>query len=318
MLRSLPEKNYFWKINAGELIADLLLIAYSVFFSKYLFEGEGFFHSSGHFTILSIYLVMMMFIPWYLGFILARFEEFYKEKRIVTIAAWVFVLVGLFVVVFFFIIMFHTGLFEETTETDSATELLGWFSIFFIVLGPMMGIGGMMASKELIRDGKIGESMNFLGAMLAITLSIFFLCWWGFTMDPDYFSNELVEFLAFGGIFIGSCFAGVIVTGLVMAAFHGIGWVLDKLKIMRQALFMAEILFPVVIISALVVWNEFGIHYIKEVVGRDAGLFTLIIALTITGFLPFRIISLFTPPVKGINIIIGLTALGFYLFSLSK
>jgi hypothetical protein len=64
------------------------------------------------------------------------------------------------------------------------------------------------------------------------------------------------------------------------------------------------------IIASLVFWNELIDHRLDEVSSGERFVFLLL-----TGILPFRVLLIFNPPMRFLNLLAGIASLAFFLYS---
>jgi len=307
--RAYFDKNFFWRINVSELIADAGLILFSIFFSRYCFRDVDILHSLRPWQFMSIYAIVVLTLPWYLGYIYAFFEEYYGKvmMRIILIT---FIIIVLVVLIYMIRIMFSLHWMDDDAKPDQMENIMGMFSLFLLVLGPMMCIGGFVAGKDDSEPAKKASDNDAspTAALMIIVLAIAFLVWW--SSYPAVQNHGWLEIL----IFFGSSFAAVIVFGIYLA----IVTFLKKMGVYAYLSKFAATMFPVFIVCILVLWSDIDQHFIMEDFGNGGqmSLKYAILTLSIAGFIPFRLIMLFQPPLRFINMAIGIGAFLFYMYSI--
>lgn len=316
--KSVPAKRryfdeaFFWRINVSELIADAGVILFSIFFSRYLFKEADILHALKPWEIMGLYAVVVLTLPWYLGYMYAIYEEYYSKFVMRTIMV-VFIIIVLFVLVYMVRIMFSSGQMDDNAPADTITTTTDIFSLFLLVLGPMMSIGGLVAGKDdcdTIRKKDTDDDASPTAALLILVLAIAFLAWW--VSIPAVQNHGWLALLAY----LGCAFPAVIVYGLFL-------WFksfLRKMGVYHSLARLAGYLFPFFIIVILILWSDIGQHFIIMDFGNGGKMSFkyLLLSLSIAGFIPFRAILLFQPPLRLINIAIGIGAFIFYLYSISS
>jgi hypothetical protein len=77
-------------------------------------------------------------------------------------------------------------------------------------------------------------------------------------------------------------------------------------------------IFPAVFIASLfIVWNEYMISFLRATDIGSAGVSAVITTLCFNGFLPCRIALLSAPPVRPVNVAVGIIALITYIAGLA-
>jgi hypothetical protein len=107
---------------------------------------------------------------------------------------------------------------------------------------------------------------------------------------------------------------GLIFIGIMM----GLKNLLEKARLWRPLVHVFETVFPFAIVTVLMLWNEIGMNLVGTWFGLEAGetsVHTLIFTLTLTGFVPFRLVLMFAPPPRAVNILIGLAAFAWFVFA---
>src|SRR6185312_11590877 len=248
------DRNSFWRINVAELIADAGLIAFSIFFSKYLFnESDIVFHRLEPWKIMGLYVIVVLTMPWYMGYLYAIYGRFYS-KPVMKIVLWSFVFILFVILVYIIRILFSLDWMSNTKSDGSITDFMGTFALFMLVLGPIMSIGGFNAGHDdLSPPGKkLSDEVSATGALMVVVLNIAILIWW---CNIPYVNQHGWLFIL---AFIGSSFAAVIVFGIVL----GIKMLLKKMGIYGLLAGFGQTAFPFFIITALILWSDIGQHYI--------------------------------------------------------
>ena len=294
----------FWKMDWKGLPVDCALIIFGIIFSNGYFSNR-FFTEIAPGKLLVIFLFVVIAVSWYMGFILARYQVYYSRK-INIMARWVFGITGITLLGY---LMAATFPLLNTPDSDKTGTSLAMFATFFLVLGPFFGIGGWMTGDRILKmesdekpkNNELGADEMFYVVMVAILTSIAFLIR---TSQCDFVQQSSWSFFWFILIFIGAAFAGVFAIGILMA----IKWMLVKIGIYYRLAFIFETSFPLFIISSLIFWNEIQRHYLSGINPTE-----YLGILFFTGILPFRFLLIFNPPLRMINLLIGIASFIFYI-----
>lgn len=301
-------KNVFWSISWSHLLADLSLIVYSFFFSRYFVNHTDVGETISPLVLLFLYVIVVFSLPWFLGYMYVVYAVFYSSF-IKQIVKWIFIVITLFTLVYLIGVMSHV--YPSGNDPSSNLDSIGFFILFLLVLGPMMGLGGLAAGYGEFRTDKLKDEASVTTVLISIVIAIALLVWACQKIDLSS-RNIFLQYLLMFLIFIGASLGAALFIGLMMLIKTG----LEKINAYDKLSLLAQNLFPFFIVSTLVIWNEVGLRLIVDTFGdthEKISLTLLLISLTFTGLIPFRIIMLFAPPLKAINIFIGLVAFTFYI-----
>ncbi|MBN1523176.1 MAG: hypothetical protein JW904_01730 [Spirochaetales bacterium] len=119
------------------------------------------------------------------------------------------------------------------------------------------------------------------------------------------------------GIFLLSIIAAVL--ALVVSGFVMMLWIafyeaaVKKVRVLD--IFITKLLVPFILLGILVAWeNIYLVSSAKEFGENNIG--WVIFALFFTGIIPLRLIMMFKPPLRILNIIIAVAAFAFYIYSI--
>lgn len=304
------DKTLFYQLSIPDLLCDILLIIFSFFVSDELFSNSGLFIGLKSWQIIAMYCVVVLTLPWYLGYIYGRNSAFYRPE-IIKIFRWVFILMTIMVLVYLVRLLFSTG-WEDMENMKGIDEFMGAFAIFLLVLGPMMCLGGAASAYQSFSpDGDESKKFNpdksaNTWALLMLVLAIAFMI---------YFTGAFQE-KAGDWIIIVAYLGGPIAAVLVFAAFILFLTLLEKIGLYRYLAIIAQNTFPLFIISVLVFWSGIAIHFMISDFGDAEGKIStsaMIFSVLASGLVPFRIIMLFNAPIRMTNIIIGILSLGYFM-----
>ncbi len=305
------DSRYFWKISYSELLADAGIIAFAFYFSQFFFKENNILTIIKPWQLIGLYAVVALTLPWYLGYLYAHWNKYYK-KIVNKIVKWFFIAIVLASLVYLMVLAMSVP-WDDLHKTDKITENFAMFAMFLLVLGPMMCIPGFMAGEadceQPEKDGSDINDPSVTSVMMIVVLAIGFMIWWA---NADYTQKHSWLILP---IYIGACVAAVIVFGIYYALLS----LLKKMGIYKILTRFAQYLFPLFIVTVLILWNEIGMRLLLS---SDKNAYAsisfgrLIFLITVSGFIPFRLIMILTPPLRLINLLIGVLAFVLYLYNI--
>ncbi len=307
-------REVFYSINIRDLFIDILFVIFSFSISTEFFSEGGLFDSLKTWQILAMYCAVVLTLPYYLGYLYIH-NSAYFSKTVMKIQLWVFILITFVVLVDLVRLTFNLEDIEEPKHDVSG--FFAVFSMFLLVLGPMMciagGIRGYREFSKIKEDEYKFNSDNFAstGAFFIIILAIAFMIYF-----IGLFPDDKGGLAAVVGMFAGP-FAAVIVFGIIMGFFT----LLDKIGLYKPIVKLSSGLFPLFIISVLVFWSGVNLHFIHNDFANASGKIpagSMIIAVLLSGLIPFRIITLFNPPWRISQIIIGILSMGYFFYRLAQ
>ena len=136
------------KIDIPLLITDLLLIIFSAFVSRYLFNDMDIIHHWPSWQLQALYAITMLIVPWYMGYQYGIISGYYKQA-ITIILLPILVLTILAMDIYMFRILLSV---MGTMDKDKASFITGIVSIFIMIIGPVMGIAGYSESKKVLNE----------------------------------------------------------------------------------------------------------------------------------------------------------------------
>jgi hypothetical protein len=310
------DKNYFLKLNAGTFIVDALVLSFVFFISKRIFGDQEILQTIPPRLNLGLYFIIVLTLPWHLGYLCSKFNAYYGETvKIIVII--------IFSIVVFFTLLNIFPLFEKIELTDGKkgnawTELMGKFSMLLLFVGPAIGYAGLKSGMEdfaptIPKDtiGIVKPGFKFeLKAYFVISVA-FFIGLGMFFLDKFSFAeNNLSKII-------------VILISLVLGFFVMLFLLIIKIKIAqlkkyKPFVLFAKTFFPALIVLAMMFWNQNNLAMYNEILNANHLRYSgtpYFIMLLITGYIPYRIILLFTPPLNLINISLGIITLAIYIHS---
>lgn len=305
-------KQLFYTIHIPELLADLLLIVFSFFVSHELFSETGVFESLDPWQISAMYCVVVLTLPWYLGYVYVRNSAHYN-KVVMKVFLWIFILMVLMILVYLIRLVVN-GNFEESNDLSGPDEFTTGFAMFLLVLGPMMCMGGVASAQQSFApegsDAKKFDPNNMMGtgALLMIVMAIAFMVYFAGLFPADSNWGAVLAY-------IGGPFASVLVFLLFLGFLH----LLDKIGIYKYLAIIAQNSFPFFITTVLVFWSGVAIHFMQTDFTNESGELSkggMLFSIFVSGLVPFRIIMMFNAPLRIVNIGIGILALAYFFFQM--
>ena len=278
---------------------DMMLIVYSVFFSKLLYANSSNVFSTSPVYMYIFFILLCMFMPWYMGIIYARYRILYGVIAAV-IPFLVMILVMIFLVSFLFAFNEQTLQQIEITRKAKAVYIASALLMSFYMVRAFYV--GYKTEKDMLQGNSFdieneeylrlfffsfGISVSFIVAMIFFAQKIE-------VHDHSVLSNVGIMLLILAG-------------GLVTA------WLAIKMLTRLQTYF------PIFIIALLICWNgiiECMLVELMKLTNTGPDRTILVIFLTMMGVIPFRIVLLFSPPLRGINLLIGIIAMTCYIYFL--
>lgn len=291
--------------HLGTMIADLILmITGGVFFlggNKVGFQGES------PTEIILMFLAVICVVPWYMGYLFQYFQSYSKTFQLII--KWTFGIIILALVIF--LVISFMPLIEEKKEPTSAENFIMAFGMFFLVLGPMMIIGGYVDGQSI--DSSRDRTKPYLNpaytvVMGIVTLSILYLILIVGWFDPHWEGNVsfLVILLAF---FLGPLAA--ILTFLPIIIFGKWLAKVDTLRVLPHLVFFA---LPIITFNVMIWWNDIVLFNLSGLwQNGHPSVGQIIWSMILAGIIPFRIIMLLKPPFKWTGLFFGLIAIGLYI-----
>lgn len=304
----------FFGFSIQALLIDLLFIAFSFLISDEFFSNEGLFDKLKTWQILAMYCAVVCMMPYHLGYVYVR-NSAYFSKPAMKVQLWIFILITAMTLVN--LIRLVIGIDDIENIKNDVTGFFAVFSMFMLVLGPMMSIGGAMQARDEFSNSKEdfekfnSDSFGTMGAFMIMILAIAFMVYF-----IGLFPQEHSGWAAVAGMFLGPLAAVI-----VMAFYMGFLTLLSKIGVYKYLRLFSINAFPFLIIAVLVFWSGVTIHFMYSDFGNAHGkvpLLAVIFSVVISGLLPFRLIMMFKPPWQLSNMIIGFATLAWFLYSIVK
>jgi len=223
-------------------------------------------------------------------------------KRIIQVAI-IFTILPM--VVFLIISMLHLITYSVEMELTTMGSFLSIYGLFFIVLGPLMMIGGYDTSKRHHLREKSEELMGDLNSsMILVALCIGLVIFVILVLPRDV--GGVLSFLMYAGSgLLAILVAMVIVFSLVYLR----NKFLAKGNRFERYIRAHNIVIPMVIMLTFIFWNDIVISYFNNFSNV-----ALIASLFFCGIVPFRIIMALTPPFSWLSLTIGICSIGVFLY----
>lgn len=305
------DKDVFFRFSVREILVDILFVTFSFFISDSFFEESNFFTELKSWQVVAMYGVVVLTLPYYMGYIYERNKSYYT-KPVMKVYLWIFILMTLMILINLMRLVFKI-MGDSDNFLHDANGFTAAFSLFLLVLGPMMCIGGAMTAQSELQT-KEGEELKFnpdrfaaSGSFLLITLAVALMI---------YFIGLFPEGSG-GWVVIVGYLGGPIAAVIIFGLFMGLLSLLDKMGVYKCLVVIAKTTFPFFIISVLVFWSGIIIHFMKTDFANPSGHLSvgaIIFSVCISGLIPFRIISILNPPWRLSNIIVGLLTMIWFFY----
>jgi len=307
-------KDIYFKIYFPDLFADILLLVFSFFISHELFSERGLFVRLQPWHISAMYSIVTLTVPWYLGYLYVHNKSYY-EKGIMKLLLWLFCIMVVMILINLIRLVFKMEGIMDPEFMNNPTGFTAVFSMFLLVIGPMMSIGGGMAAddeKDEIKNGPTkfdpsNASVTGVFAILIIAIAAMI-----------YIIGQFGEG-AGGWVVIVGFLGGPLVAVIVYGIFLKLIMLLDGLGIYQYLKLFATNSFPFFIIAVLVFWSGVAVHFMMEDFANSAGRLSrggMLFALCVSGLIPFRIFMMFNAPLRLINIIIGICTVAYFIIQM--
>jgi hypothetical protein len=240
-------KELFYKISYPELLVDIVLILFSFYASHILFSKTGIFFFLSSSQIATLYLILVLTLPWQLGYTYAKNSEYYSKP-----VMHIFLCVLIFMVLSIMIMVLRLVFPGNGYEGDSLTTI-GWLTFLFVAIGSLSPFGGAYSysaradytrNEEGSLEFDIEIITNPRSAYLVIILTIILLVNFIKLIGPGS-----------GLLFVLSFLGSPVLAMLGVAIFNYLLVLLDKMGVYRYLVVLARNVFPLFIITVLVFWS---------------------------------------------------------------
>lgn len=291
--------------SSGSWLADIVILIYGIVL---FFIGKQESSISGYSNegVALLFIVVISLVPWYSGYLLHHFDQYKKWLR--RIIQWIFGAVILSLIIF--LVLTLMPVFDEQGDPTPFQVFIAAFGMFFMVLGPMMMIGGYADAQFLDdkhSDGPIKWPMVTF-TMLILVLAILFMILIIGLFDPTWKGNA-----GFGVVMLGF-FGGPLAAILVVIPFGLAGSYLEKVDKHRILPKILAYLIPLLVFNSLIWWNDIVLKEMSPLwEGQKPSVPTIVWSMTLAGIIPFRLLLSIKPPFLWIRMISGVIALAVYV-----
>ena len=259
-----------------------------------------------HITIVQ-FIAITCLVPWYMGYLIHHFESYPRTIRLFF--QWAFGLIILSLIAFLVVNMMP--LFSEDKEPTGIELFLLSFGMFFMVLGPLMILGGLNDAEALDNAHDLSKPIVWpivTFSMIIVTLAIFYMILIMGLFDPTWSGNGSAWMVIVA--FLG----GPLLSILTVVPFALTGKIIEKYDKYRVILKLIAVAIPAMTFYSLVWWNDIVLYDMSSqwADGKPTVL-QIILSMFLAGIIPFRIAILFKPPFKWLNLMTGIIAIGIYI-----
>ena len=281
--------------NLSELFFDASVLFYSLVVHHVVLRGRHlteFLSPAGAFYA---YLALSFFLPWFLGSIYRRFADSPRALRLAALGSGcAFIL---------FTLLYNTF---QGVQHSTFSGLPG-LAIVAASACPLLGI--VMAAGENVRSDKLSP-LQLRVVLLGLSLLSFAVIY-----GIGWLSNQKADGLVAAAAVIGMMLG--VAAGFVAVFYLSLGLMRLSDSLPSWLRTGGEV-FPAIFIGSLfIVWNEYMISFLRATDIGSAGLGAVITTLCFNGFLPCRIALLSAPPVRPVNVAVGIIALITYIAGLA-
>lgn len=302
-------KRYITSINPDEAIFDIFLVLYAEFFLyKLVTGGKWFVEILSMNTLLVIGVFIDFFVIWYLGMIFRSYWSYYKKVGVLIAA----ILASVWIV-----IALHLGMAMNVFDLFGKPDVIIMWVFGYLMV--MVGIGGgaVFAGTEF----QMGKGRPTAAERLHAMKLVLPFGMWAMNIYLVYHLLDRVN--------MKSWILGIILwAALIFIEFFPLH-LAEKAARKRPpkpagaplspaSSAFYRFLFPVIIITLLCLWDEIYLWGKLAPAARNhetvsaAG---VIVALTLGGIIPIRLLLLFKPPLNAVNLLAGAGSLGYFIYS---
>ncbi|MEK6795225.1 MAG: hypothetical protein AABZ39_10635 [Spirochaetota bacterium] len=244
-------------------------------------------------TRLTAYLLVSFCLPFYMSRMFSRYEAVKSVlvKRII---------VGVYVVTAIMTFMSATGtMIFDAERTDHVSMFIVCMAGVLLIMG---GITGFITIPQK-NDTKKSEDKGAVGIVivgLILTTAFMF-----YLMIFKPFLPASMKYL--DGFYVIAAFIAAPLAGVIfMVILLNLKSLLIRVRLYGSLAKFMQFLFPVMIAGSLLLFNNSMLALIGRFLDLGhASPLSIVIALIITGVIPFRLALLFAPPVRAANALTG-------------
>jgi len=325
--------------NVREVVFDLAVAFLAAWLLDYIRADSGRLRDAmGYGTAQALVLVEEFFIAFFLGRMARGFCDKELSGRFTSGIRPIAVIYVLFSLYMLFM------LFVSLPPLFNAEGFLTYvFGIMVLVLGAFTGLAAWaMEDDPFFREGRAARKSRGVGDDTRRSPVKRFIDYLGNTADgisyakhPVLIALPLVAFLftivfvvmmfhrakGFTGLLV---FAGAIVAGIAVLYVTGImcllvmtGYRHVREKLPGAYFLITNVAHPAVTAFLLLVWNSIYMDAAFRESGTRGVAYVLFI-LTVTGIIPVRVFMALEPPVRPVNLFLGLVALAYFVYSVVR
>lgn len=288
----------------GGWIADFLLLSFGTIM---LVSGHRQISlEDQHITIVQ-FIAVTCLVPWYMGYLLHHFDSYPRSVRLFFQWAFGIIIVALIA----FLMVNLMPLFNEDKEPTGIELFLVSFGMFFIVLGPLMILGGVSDAQGLDEAHDLSKPIVWpivTFTMIILTLAVFYMILIMGFFDPTWSGNG--SFWMIIVAFLG----GPLLSIISVLPFALLGNLIEKYDQYRIVLRIIAFAIPAMTFYSLIWWNNIVLFDMSStwIEGKPSPQ-QVIFSMVLSGIIPFRVIMLFKPPFKWLSLVVGLICIGIYV-----
>lgn len=288
----------------GGWVADFFLLSFG---TAMLISGhQKITIEDQHITIVQ-FLAVTCLVPWYMGYLLHHFDSYSRFVRLFFQWAFAIIIVALIA----FLVVNLIPLFNEDKDPTGIELFLVSFGMFFMVLGPLMILGGVSDAQGLDEAHDLSKPIVWpivTFTMIILTLAVFYMILIMGFFDPTWSGNG--SFWMVIVAFLG----GPLLSIVTILPFALLGKVIEKYDHYRILLRVIAFIIPAMTFYSLLWWNDIVLFDMSSTWndGKPSPQ-QVIFSMVLSGIIPFRIIMLFKPPFKWLSLAVGLVCIAVYV-----
>jgi hypothetical protein len=297
------------KINIASTVFDVILILYVAFFLYgAITKGRDILSAVDPVSGIIVSLLLMNVMPYYLGKTWGQLKDMYEPLQSAPVSVLSFMV---YVPTLIF-------LFAGSIAVGNRSGLLQQYE-WLVVLGGVaaISIGGLLGYLESLVPGDTNYEKATSRNKTAIWIS--FVCLMALLIIPVTIHEPLKKTAGTVPAVMIEIAAsiGIVALGIMLFKFFGarIDHVSQKVAEGRYSGRIVEGILAFLVITLVCLWYELLIDFI---VSGHVSFFGMVYIITVTGYLPLRILMEFKPPFTPVNIVTGTASIAYFLYEIIK
>jgi hypothetical protein len=300
-------ENDFWKFDWKLFLWDIPFILFAIISSRYVLTEENLFQNLSRTYLAALLQVMALLLSWYVGFVYIRYTV--SGNRLLLVVLKMF---------FLYLGMLLYGMtvaavtpFLKLDDQTTAQVILIAFSFLNLFFIPAAFYGGTLTGKKALLIENADDEKYYARWLTFFSILILWTYAFRIPVNPD--SGNFFQWIIFILMILIPPAIGITVYQLI----RFIRRRLEKWKLFERGEALLHIVLPLIISTLLIVFNTTSEHMVHLFQNDFSGMSstTVFELLCIFGVIPIRLYLMMSPPVRGINLIISILALVFYIWT---